>query len=118
MCLSLTPTGVTHAVDLVDCPQLPAGQQRIALPLPGAPAYRCAHPCGGACRFVSALPPPPPLPEHLRLRLRLAPTLAALVAAALATSEPAGTADDAQPSAQCDAQPCLEAAGARRCYLN
>ena len=38
--------------------------------------------------------PPPPLPPELRLALRLAPTLAELVAAALAVTEPVGTADD------------------------
>ena len=98
MCLSLTPTGVCHAVDVTPCPKLPPGRPYLLRPLPGAPPYECQHPCGGPCRFVSALPAPPPLPPELLLSLRLAPTLAALVADALAVREPLGTAADAQPA--------------------
>ena len=96
MPLSLTLTGTRHAVDVALCPNMPTGQQYVLLPLPGAPPYACQHPCGGACRFVSAMPAPPPLPPELVLDLRLAPTLAALVAAALAVVEPVGTAADTQ----------------------
>lgn len=83
MPLSLTKTGARHAVDVASCDRLPAGQQYVLLPLPGAPPYCCPHPCGGACRFVSAMPAPPPLPPALVLDLRLAPTLAGLVTDAL-----------------------------------
>ena len=97
MCLSLTPSGVCHAVDVAICPDLPPDQPYLLRPLPGAPQYRCPHPCGnGTCRFVSALPAPPPVPAVLRISLRLAATLRELVSAAQAEREPAGTAEDAQ----------------------
>ena len=94
MSLCFTPTGVRHAIDVTICPDLPPGKRTVVLPLPGAPPYVCAHPCGGACRLVSACAPPPPLPAELLLSLRLAPTLAALVAEALGGTEPVGTAAD------------------------
>ena len=97
MPLSLTSTGVRHAVDIVRCTHLPAERQAVPLPLPGAPEYRCPNPCGDPCQFVGgAMVPPPPLPPELVLDLRLAPTLAALVAAALAVTEPLGTLEDTQ----------------------
>ena len=97
MCLSLTPTGVCHAIDVTLCPDLPPDQPYLLRPLPGAPQYRCPHPCGnGTCRFVSALPAPPPVPAVLRQSLRLAPTLAGLIAGALAAREPLGTLADTQ----------------------
>ena len=109
MSLNFTPTGVRHAVDAALCPDLPAGQRIIILPLPGAPPYVCATPCSGPCRFVSACLPPPPLPKHLLLNLHLAPTLAALVAAALGVVEPAGTAADLDGARAC---------GSHRYYRN
>ena len=110
MPLSLTSIGVRHAVDIVRCTHLPAERQAVPLPLPGAPEYRCPNPCGGPCQFVGgAMVPPPPLPPELVLDLRLAPTLAALVAAALDVTEPMGTADDARGAA---------AYGSQRYYRN
>lgn len=94
MCLSLTPTGVCHAVDVVPCPHLPASLPYVLLPLPGAPPYRCPHPCARPCRFVSTLPAPPAPPTRLLTSLRLVATHRHLVAAVLAETEPAGTSAD------------------------
>jgi hypothetical protein len=89
-----TPTGVAAGTTAQHCPKLPAGQQIVPVPLPGAAPFRCPVPCGGQCRFtLSACVPPPPLPVRLAASLLLAPTLLALVADALAypVNSPGGT---------------------------
>ena len=90
----MTPTGSRHAVTAAYCPNRPASAPFVLLPLPGAPTYVCPTPCGGFCPFRAAWPPAPELPTEMTLSLRLAPTLAALVEAALAETEPAGTVED------------------------
>ena len=95
MSLDFTPTGVRHAIDASWCPHLPVGRGLVILPLPGAPAYVCPHPCSGrVCRFASLVAAPLPPPKSLCLDLQLPATLAGLVGAALAVTEPAGTAAD------------------------
>ena len=95
MPLDFTPTGVHHAVDVNWCPHLPGAGGLVILPLPGAPPYVCPTPCSGrVCRFASTCPPPLPLPRVLCLELKMPETLATLVEAARAVSQPAGTAAD------------------------
>lgn len=95
MPLDLTPIGSRHAIIVAYCPHKPAGDRLFGLPLPGAPAFVCATPCGRpCCEFAAGAVPPLPHPARLSMSLGLAVTSAALAGVTLGLREPVGTAAD------------------------